>query len=215
MTLYKDKYRVESARLKGWDYSAVGYYFVTICTRDRLCTLGNVVDGVMRLSPVGEIVAEEWQKTAQIRKNVTLDEWVVMPNHLHGIVIINDEAVLQETPQPETPQPETPQRGVSTEETDQCRDVPVARLPVNVTFLDSDDFKAVDVTTGRLSKGSLGAIIGQFKSVCTKRIWAAGHDFAWQSRFHDESIPWFSNVVDVLLHPGHEPLKGSVCVAVR
>ena len=64
----------------------------------------------------------------------------------------------------------------------------MARLPVNVTFLDSDDFKAVVVTTGRLSKGSLGAIIGQFKSVCTKRIWAAGHDFAWQSRFHDEII---------------------------
>lgn len=177
MTLYKDKYRVESARLKGWDYSAVGYYFVTICTRDRLCTLGNVVDGVMRLSPVGEIVAEEWQKTAQIRTNVFLDEWVVMPNHLHGVIVIHWN---------ETPQPETPQRGVSTEETDQCRDTPLGRL--DVARLDSDDFKAVDVTTGRLCKGSLGAIIGQFKSVCTKRIWAAGHDFAWQSRFHDEII---------------------------
>jgi putative transposase len=105
MTLYKDKYRAESARLKGWDYSVAGYYFVTICTRDRECWLGEVVDDVMRLSPVGKIVAEEWQKTAQIRKYVTLDEWVIMPNHLHGIVIISDEM----------PQQETPHRGVSTE----------------------------------------------------------------------------------------------------
>lgn len=156
MTLYKDKYRVESARLKGWDYSAVGYYFVTICTRDRLCTLGNVVDGVMWLSPVGKIVAEEWQKTALIRENVNLDEWVVMPNHLHGIVVIHEN--------------ETFHRNVSTE-SKLCRDAPVGRLPVT-----------------RLYKGSLGSIIGQFKSVCTKRIWAAGHDFAWQSRFHDEII---------------------------
>ncbi len=90
MTLFKDKYRAESARLKGWDYSSVGYYFVTICTLEKLCTLGAVVDGVMRLSAVGKIVAEEWQKTAALRNNVTLDEWVVMPNHMHGIICIND-----------------------------------------------------------------------------------------------------------------------------
>jgi putative transposase len=189
MTLYKDKYRVESARLKGWDYSAVGYYFVTICMRDRLCTLGNVIDGVVRLTPVGEIVAEEWQKTAQIRKNVTLDEWVVMPNHLHGIVVIHEK----ETPQHETPQHETPHRGVSTEEPDDCRDVPVARLSQTLP--------------GRLRKGSLGAIIGQFKSVCTKRIWAAGHDFAWQSRFYDEIIDDEKSLVTIREYIRNNPLK--------
>src|SRR6266702_5532956 len=88
MTLFKDRYRVESARLKGWDYSAAGYYFVTICTRNRECWLGEVIDGIMRLSSVGEVVAEEWLKTSQMRDNVTLDDWVVMPNHLHGIVVI-------------------------------------------------------------------------------------------------------------------------------
>ncbi len=169
MDLYKDKYRVESVRLKGWDYSAAGYYFVTICTLNRLCTLGNVIDGIMRLSPVGKIVAEEWQKTALIRNNVAIDKWVVMPNHLHGIVIIN----------------ETPQPGVSTEP---CRDVPAACLPASAACLDSGISKPGDVPAGHLYKGSLGAIIGQFKSVCTKRIWAAGHDFAWQSRFYDEII---------------------------
>ncbi len=101
MTLFKNKYRIESARLKGWDYSNPGLYFVTICTHNRGCFFGDVVDGEMHLSPIGEIVAEEWQKTPTIRPNVMLDEWVVMPNHVHGIVVIGDTV-------------ETPRRGVST-----------------------------------------------------------------------------------------------------
>jgi putative transposase len=95
MTLFKDRYRAESSRLKGWDYSAVGYYFVTICTRNRECWLGEVANGIMRLSSVGEIIAAEWQKTSSLRENVTLDEWVVMPNHIHGIVCINNPAPVE------------------------------------------------------------------------------------------------------------------------
>jgi putative transposase len=140
VTKFKDKYRVESTRLPGWDYSQPGWYFVTICTRDRHLFFGDVADGTVCLSPIGEIVAEEWQKTPQIRPNVELDEWVVMPNHVHGIIVITAAAAV-----------ETPRRGVST--------------------------------------GSLGAIVGQIKSVCTKRIWAAGYtDFGWQSRFYDRII---------------------------
>ena len=121
---------------------------------------------------------------AQIRKNVTLDEWVVMPNHLHGIVVIHEK---------ETPQHETPHRGVSTEEPDDCRDVPVARLSQTLP--------------GRLCKGSLGAIVGQFKSVCTKRIWAAGHDFAWQSRFYDEIIRSEASLSTIREYIQNNPLK--------
>jgi len=87
--LFANKYRTKSTRLPQWDYSTPWWYFVTICVKDGVCRFGNVVDGEMRLSKVGEIVANEWQKTEQIRENVELDEWIVMPNHLHGIVIIN------------------------------------------------------------------------------------------------------------------------------
>ena len=90
--LPKDGYRADSCRLKGWDYSSFGCYFVTICTQDRRCCLGEVVNGVMRLSPVGVIITEEWQNTATLRENVTLDESAVMPNHFHGIICINDPA---------------------------------------------------------------------------------------------------------------------------
>jgi REP element-mobilizing transposase RayT len=94
MTLYRDRYLVESARLKYWDYTSNGYYFVTICTQDRKCLFGNVADKKMQLSEMGEMVAKEWQNTKQIRPNVEIDEWIVMPNHLHGIIVINNVAAV-------------------------------------------------------------------------------------------------------------------------
>jgi len=103
MTLFKSKYRIESSRLKGWDYASAGWYFVTFCTRGRQSFLGNVMGDDVRLSPIGEIVAEEWQRTPHVRPNVELDEWIIMPDHVHGIIIINDVGVV-----------ETPRRGVST-----------------------------------------------------------------------------------------------------
>lgn len=84
MTLYTNKYRIESARCSTWDYTSNGTYFVTICTKNRQCFFGDGVDGEMNLSEIGAIVAEEWQKTAQIRPNVQLGAWVVMPNHFQG-----------------------------------------------------------------------------------------------------------------------------------
>ncbi len=92
MTLFQDKYRVESTRLRGWDYSSAGLYFVTICTCGRECFFGDVVDGEMRLTHICEIVVDEWQKTPAIRTNIELDEWIVMPNHLHGIIVIHGDA---------------------------------------------------------------------------------------------------------------------------
>ena len=97
MTLFKGKYRIESARSPVWDYSSPGAYFVTICTKGMQCWFGDVFDGRMQLSPLGGIVAEEWRKTEQIRPTVTLDKWTVMPNHLHGIVVINEIPSVVET----------------------------------------------------------------------------------------------------------------------
>ena len=79
-----------SIRLQGYDYSQAGMYFVTLCTRNRECLFGEIVDETMRLNPVGQIVADSWAWLAQRYEHVELDEWVVMPNHLHGIVVIND-----------------------------------------------------------------------------------------------------------------------------
>jgi len=64
---------MQSTRLPGWDYASPAHYFVTICTKNHECFFGDVVDGSMRLSPIGEIVAEEWQRTPLVRRNVVLD----------------------------------------------------------------------------------------------------------------------------------------------
>ncbi|NTW29687.1 MAG: transposase [Candidatus Moranbacteria bacterium] len=141
---FQDRYRVKSARLPGYDYSQPGAYFVTICTEDHCPWFGDIVEGRMTLSEIGEIVREEIIQTPIIRPNVVLDEWVIMPNHVHVILqILNVSSV------------ETPRRGVST-----------------------------------WKPGTLGSIINQLKSVCTRRIREMHPDsgFAWQSRFHDHIV---------------------------
>jgi putative transposase len=77
-----------SIRLKGYDYSQPGGYFVTICTKNHAPIFGGIRDGEMVLNEIGQIASEEWQKSIHIRKEIKLDAWVVMPNHIHGIVII-------------------------------------------------------------------------------------------------------------------------------
>lgn len=79
----------QSIRLRGYDYTQAGAYFVTIVVRDRECLLGNIVDGEMRLNDYGRIVAAEWRKIPARFPHVTTDASIVMPNHLHGIVVIN------------------------------------------------------------------------------------------------------------------------------
>ena len=78
-------------RLKDYDYGQAGAYFVTICAQDRQCLFGSATNGVVQMNEIGRIVAEEWGRSGEIRREVELDEWVVMPNHLHGIVIIHDD----------------------------------------------------------------------------------------------------------------------------
>lgn len=81
-----------SIRLKGYDYSQAGAYFITICTYNRNCIFGEIRDGQMHLNEIGRIVETEWLKTSEIRDNVELDAFVVMPNHLHGTIIITGKA---------------------------------------------------------------------------------------------------------------------------
>lgn len=71
---------------------------MTVCTKNKENFFGDVIAGEMYLSEVGRIVSEEWMKTAIIRSNILLDEWVVMPNHIHGILVITERMPSVETP---------------------------------------------------------------------------------------------------------------------
>jgi putative transposase len=93
--LFKKRYRIPSARLASWDYRWAGVYSVTLCSLDRVCWFGEIVDGEVTLSPEGRVVAEEWGKLPRIFPHVALDEWIVMPDHMHGIL------VFQHLPTPE------------------------------------------------------------------------------------------------------------------
>ena len=84
-----DIHHRKSIRLKGYDYSQKGLYFITICTQHRSHVFGKIEKGKMILNEYGEIAAEEWEKSEEIRNEIELCEYIVMPNHFHGIVRIN------------------------------------------------------------------------------------------------------------------------------
>lgn len=165
MSLFRNTYRVESSRMPEWDYSSPGYYFVTVCTYDRKQILSKIIDGQVHLKPIGLIANEEWLKTESIRKNVALHEYVIMPNHMHGIIQIKS-SVSTSVSTSEIPV-ETP-----------CHDVSTGNGG-NVKRSDAYHWKP----------GVLGAIVGQFKIQVSKRAHRGGNpDFQWQPRFHDRVI---------------------------
>ena len=88
-----------SLRLKGYDYSQPRAYFITICTENKICYLGNIVDGITISYPISDIIQEIWQEIPEKFQGVDLDAFIIMPNHVHGIVIINKECrdMIQET----------------------------------------------------------------------------------------------------------------------
>ncbi len=96
MTKFKNKYRSESHRHPNWDYSANALYFLTIVTQHRICNLGKIENGEMILSDYGSIVEAEWCKSFDIRKDLFLDEFIMMPNHLHAIVEINNSVAARD-----------------------------------------------------------------------------------------------------------------------
>jgi putative transposase len=88
MDKYKNKYKIGSHRLRNWDYSSNALYFLTIVTQNRECILGDIVTGQIKLSEMGKIVENEFLKSFEIRNELFLNEYIIMPNHLHMIVEI-------------------------------------------------------------------------------------------------------------------------------
>ncbi|KAF0141173.1 MAG: transposase [Ignavibacteriales bacterium] len=89
MAKFKETFRVDSARLKEWDYSNPWYYYVTINSKNHVEYFGIVANGKMMLNELGRAVDEYWNEIPKHFKMVELDSYVVMPNHVHGIIIIN------------------------------------------------------------------------------------------------------------------------------
>lgn len=172
MDKFQNKYRIQSARLQNWDYGWNSAYFVTICTANRELFFGDIMDDKMNLSEIGEITDKYWLEIPEHFPFVKLDVHVVMPNHIHGIVIIdkpddgrndikNDERNVGGNVGRNV---ETPKLGVST--------------PQSQTAAASQKWKPA----------TLGSIINQFKRICTIESRKINPDFAWQSRYHDHIV---------------------------
>jgi len=182
------RYNKRSIRLKEYDYSHPGEYFITICTFNHECStreifenefegmlntsisrvkLGEIVDGEMRLNKIGKIVKEEWLRTANIRSGIELDVFIIMPNHIHGIIVIEDESPILNVG------------------THSCASL--QRKP-----------------------RSLGSIIAGFKSAATKRINEMRHTPSfpvWQSRYYDRIIRNEKELNNIREYIQNNPLK--------
>jgi putative transposase len=162
---FKNKYRIPSARLQSWDYGWNAAYFVTICTKDRECFFGNIVNGVMNLSGAGIIVDILWHETKNHATNIELGEFIVMPNHLHGIIILNADDNMNTT----------------------------AKSGLNVETGHALSLQQQSLTPGEQrfrnqGKNTLSSIVGGYKSAVTKHANRLKFNFAWQTRFHDHII---------------------------
>ncbi len=88
MAKFKDKYRIESNRMPSWNYAGNGRYFITLVTQNRDRSLGTIVNNKMILSDFGKIIQTEWKRSFELRKELFLDEYIIMPNHLHAIITL-------------------------------------------------------------------------------------------------------------------------------
>jgi REP element-mobilizing transposase RayT len=172
---YKDKYRISSARLASWDYSSDGDYFVTICTGNREHYFGEVKDDKMCLSEIGKIVQSEWLKTPSLRPdmNLELDEFIVMPNHFHGIITIGENKYNHF------------RSGDYLYNNDDIEIFDRRDAMHCVSTTDHPDLWANKF--GPQSK-NLASVIRGFKSAVTTKARIINRHFTWQTRFHDHII---------------------------
>ncbi|MBW4622809.1 MAG: transposase [Cyanosarcina radialis HA8281-LM2] len=161
---YQGKYRIESTRLPDRDYAANGWYFVTICTRDRQHFFGEIIASQMQLSLIGKIAQQFWVDIPGHFNYIHIDTWVVMPNHVHGIIVIDRPAELSSVP---TPHVET----------------------LHATSLQRQSARCQSMSDISPNAKSLGAIVRSYKSAVTH--WCRKNDrgdFGWQTRFYEHII---------------------------
>lgn len=186
MAKFNNQYRIPSARAPFWDYGRNALYFVTICTKQRICWFGGIERDtnnrqVVSLSPIGEIAQAEWLKTFEIRPdmNLWMGAYVIMPNHFHAIIGIGKNDYNSE------------HNGIR-------------RDAMPCVSIDQDQSDSRKNRFGPQSK-NLASIIRGFKIGVSRRVRKIDADFAWQARYHDRiirdnaSLKHFTNYI--LLNP--------------
>jgi len=171
---FQNKYRIPSARWREWNYGDEGAYFITICTKQREHYFGEIENGQMQLSEIGKIARDEWLKSMKIRPDMNLDMecFVIMPNHIHGIVVIGKN-----------------EYNSGGDDGDYCRDA------MHGVFTGNNEiewFREIELIPpanhfGPQSK-NLASIMRGFKSAVTTTARELNISFGWQTRFHDHVV---------------------------
>lgn len=168
MKFKKFPFKIEKQyRLIGYNYSENGYYFITICTKDRVNYFGDIKNNMIKLSPIGKIVNKFWTQLPNKFNNIKLGEYCIMPNHFHGILIICRNA------------PRNGRVPLNNNNNNNFMNAPVLRpwrVPTN------------DTTIKPLDKNSISSIINHFKGSVKRSCQVNNLKFVWQSRFHDRII---------------------------
>ena len=196
----------KSPRATWHDYNG-GRYFVTFCTKNHDLYFGDVVDGRMELSEIGEYALQCIEKIPEINDNVVVPEFVVMPNHVHMIVIIDNP--IEWPDDMRLPQCDSP----TTQNGNMMHDSGAVGLSYHDSRLDEpiiDDSqldKNEEMQRRSYCCGRLSRIIGQYKSAVTKYANEHGISFAWQPRFHDHIIRNWTEMNHISQYVQNNPIK--------
>jgi len=176
MEKFKGLYRIPSARLKNWNYSSDGVYSITICTRFRINYFGEVMEDIMRLSEIGKIADDAWKQIPEHFHFIRLGEFAVMPDHMHGIIIIDKNSPAK-----------MPDKKSSTEVGQVAH---VETLHATSLQRTSSPGKTKNKKMARISPkpNSISTILRSFKSAVTNSARKITKDFGWQARFHDRIV---------------------------
>lgn len=171
---FKNKYRINSARLQSWDYANNAAYFITICTKYREHYFGEIADDEMHLNEIGKFTEQEWIKTPELRPdmNLELGEFVVMPNHFHGIIIIGENQYNKRFDTPTVSTRRDAMHGVSTNNINDIK----------------NKFGPQSKNLGSIIRGFKSSVTTQAKKLNKDAMHCVFTDFAWQPRFHDHII---------------------------
>ncbi|MBB4800842.1 REP element-mobilizing transposase RayT [Flavobacterium nitrogenifigens] len=180
---FQNKYRISSIRAQWWDYGWNGAYFITICTQDRKHYFGEIQNNKMILSHAGIIADLLWHQIPSHHKNVELGDFVVMPNHIHGILIINKPL-------------------------DNANDLGMNHLQAGHLSMDyvqtghalsqhvlsqqsseiSSESNPGSQRFQNIGKNTISSIVGSYKSAVTKHANRLGYPHQWQKLFYDNII---------------------------
>jgi putative transposase len=195
-----------SIRLKNYNYFQNGYYFATICAKNKIEHFGKIINGKMELSEIGKIANQCWLEIPKHFPNATLDEFVVMPNHIHGIIIIETSSVGAQNvgAQDFVPLRQRVQNFASMQ---QSQNVGVQDFePPQQRVQDFKPLRCENKFQHIISR-SLGSIIRGFKIGVTKLCVQNNYEFQWQKSFYDHVIRDEKSLEKIREYIANNPLK--------